>query len=122
MPIHDLEDEDRIIKDGEVVRVPVTLMDHKTVHDIIANANRPAAPASRYGQYTDAQKAARAAMYDAQDQALSEAWQQPMPLAPQTAADGPAAEYVAAASAAAMDDVYKRHDASIRDAWKGGAA
>jgi hypothetical protein len=120
---HTIED-DRLIKDGEVIRVPMTLMDGRTIDNIISQARQQQTPAtarSRYGQFTDAQKAARFALYDTHDKALSEAWKDVAPLPPELMDDAsPAIE--PRANTPSIEELYRRRDARLRDAWKGAAA
>lgn len=95
-------DSDRALKDGEVYRRPLLLMDATPPIDV-------AAPRSHAGIVSDDQAAARDKLYDSRDRTLADAWRAP------TSAFAPAA---AAPVLDAKADIYDRHDAALTEAWR----
>lgn len=102
------EDDERIVRDRSGVRVPMMLMDNKPQHRpgpvVVADA--------------DAERRRRAALYDAYDQRISEAWKDQAPPTADRANPPP--------TPAEVSDCYKRYDQRIENAWRappeGGAA
>jgi hypothetical protein len=114
--------EDRPLRDGERVRVPVVLMDSASpdIAEITRRALADAGdgPLHRPGpaRIADAANVTREVLYGDRCDRLSDAWRTP------PVQDAPAAITPASATAADVDAVWALRNKRLEDAWKGAAA
>jgi hypothetical protein len=106
------DDEDKIARDGEIIRVSMFAMD-STQRQVAACF--PLADGVKhqpgYAQLSDAELDARQAMYDRADQKLSERWKNPPALAGVTASKP-------ATPPGDQPTAYDAYDRRITERWK----
>lgn len=107
--LNELEDHDRVLKDGESIRIPMFMMDSLSR---VVGGDTPSVAGHRPGSLpmTDAERISREELYAQRDKRISDAWRDPPALEPSQAKTA----IVPAASA----DIYERRDARLRDAWR----
>lgn len=128
--IDNLEDQDDVIKDGQMLRVPIFMMDSQQrmiaegVEQLLksgtlSDEQRAAfveLPSSRVLHapgslpMSDADRASREELYLRRDKRLTDAWKNAPPLDP--------AQAKIAITPPASTDIYERRDARLRDAWR----
>lgn len=108
-----IEDDDEVVRDGQKVRVSLTLMD-SLQKAIAGNVTVPALCRPGYVQLNDAQVADKAATYAAYNERLNNAWKAPPPLLPQPHTDTKAR--------AAAADHYGQYDKKVSERWRGPKA
>lgn len=107
----DEEGRDRKLKDGDVVTIPMMMMDGRTVDGVIdapTNATQRSAPGSL--AMTDAERDRRAKLYEDRDSRVCDAWKNPPALDP--------AQSVRTSTPAPSADRYAARDARLEHAWR----
>lgn len=107
------DDEDKVLKDGQSLRVPVFMMDSAldTVQRAIIAAQQPEtrhAPGSL--PLTDADRASREELYLRRDKKLTDAWKNAPPLEP--------AQAKTAIVPTSSAERYAARDARLENAWR----
>lgn len=106
--LDELQDDDRVLKDGQTITVRMHMMDgfqRLVSGDTASNAgHKPGALPVSLADHNS-----RTERYERRDQRVSDAWRTAPPLDP--------AQTVKTITPAASADVYERRDAKLRDAW-----
>jgi len=110
-----LPDGNKVLKDGEVLHIPITLMDAQ--QRAVAAALQPNMVGHKPGSLplTDSDRAGRVARQAAADAKLSARWKHPAAVQP--VKDAPAPATVTSQDIAA---VYARRDRKLSEAWRKG--
>ncbi len=110
----------RIVKDGEVLRVPMTLMDGMRAEQratmmladqITRNVQPSPSSSQRTMPLSDAERDRREKLYDDKDKKLSDAWRDPPAIDPAQVAK-------ASVSSPQIADIYAARDRKLEDAWR----
>jgi hypothetical protein len=106
------EDDDRIAKDGEVVRVPMMMMTDSSVPRATAASQITDGAQHRPGfaAINDADITTRQTAYDAYQKRLTSAYKDPPPLAEVNA--------IATVKPSAGNDFYQTYDSTVSERWR----
>jgi hypothetical protein len=107
--LNELEDEDRVLKDGQTLRTPMFMMDSL---QRLVSGDTPSTAGYRPGSLamTDADRNSREKLYEARDKRLIDAWKNAPPLDP--------AQAKTAIVPATSAERYAARDTRLENAWR----
>lgn len=110
----ELENDDNILNDGETRRVSMYMIDG--IQRIIAGVSASASPMHQPGPiaFSDADRAARAKLYEDAEARLTNAWKEPPPVAPVTTDTVPPMQM----KSADRTSIYAAYNARIQSQWE----